>query len=120
MHTKALRRAGLDYHEAATVQVHKDLTHCLELLAAATVPGRVYAATTKGSMPYSDINYQLNDVLLFGPETQGLPDEVLQDERVCKKIRIPMLPDSRSLNLSNAVAIVAYEALRQQGHPGLD
>jgi len=118
--TKALRRAGLDYHESARVHVHKDLQACYQSLftGVQTLP-RVFAMTTKGSVAYAEPDYREGDILLFGPETRGLPDAVLEDARICARIRIPMQPDSRSLNLSNAVAIVTYEALRQNNYPGL-
>ena len=119
---KALRRAGLDYHESANMSVHKDLDSCLASLGVNEhdAAARVFAVTTKGSVKYDTPNYQLGDILLFGPETRGLPEQVLEDSRVHKRIRIPMQKDSRSLNLSNAVAIITYEALRQLGHPALD
>jgi len=110
---KAFRRAGLDYHEAATMQIHPDLDACLAVILRSE--GRVFACTTKGSSNYAEQHFQPNDVLLFGPETRGLPDEVLQDPRVAHRLRIPMKEGSRSLNLSNAVAIVAFEAWRQNG-----
>lgn len=116
---KALRRAGLDYHETARVQVHASLAACLEALDTVNSTARVFAVTTKGSMPYQQAAYQPGDVLLFGPETRGLPDEVLEDSQISARIRIPMRKDSRSLNLSNAVAIITYEALRQMDYPDL-
>lgn len=121
LETKALRRAGLDYHETATVQVHANLDACLESLGVTENERnrRVFAVTTKGSVPFTTPQYQRSDILLFGPETRGLPDDVLADERVSEKIRIPMRPDSRSLNLSNAAAIISYEALRQLDFEGL-
>lgn len=121
LETKALRRAGLDYHETATVQVHATLDSCLETLGVTEnqCTRRVFAVTTKGSVPFTQPQYQRNDILLFGPETRGLPDDVLGDKRMFEKIRIPMRPGSRSLNLSNAAAIICYEALRQLGFEGL-
>lgn len=121
LETKALRRAGLDYHETATIQVHANLNACLESLGVTENQRarRVFAVTTKGSVPFTTPQYQHSDILLFGPETRGLPDDILGDERVSEKIRIPMRPDSRSLNLSNAAAIISYEALRQLGFEGL-
>lgn len=116
---KALRRAGLDYHETARVQVHASLSVCLEALAVTSTGARVFAITTKGSVPYHEPAYQAGDVLLFGPETRGLPDDVLADPQIAARIRIPMRQDSRSLNLSNAVAILTYEVLRQLGFPRL-
>ena len=119
--TKALRRAGLDYHESARVQVHKDLNACFESLITDTQTSapRIFAVTTKGSVAFNQPQYEAGDVLLFGPETRGLPDSVLEDSRISQKIKIPMRPDSRSLNLSNSVAVITYEALRQSGFPGL-
>lgn len=121
MDTKALRRAGLDYHETALVTVHANLDACLEALEVGTHNSnrRIFAVTTKGSVIHNQPSYQTGDILLFGPETRGLPDSVLADSRVFQKIRIPMRPDSRSLNLSNAAAIISYEALRQLEFPTL-
>ncbi len=121
LETKALRRAGLDYHETARINVHENLDACMEALGVEpkATSKRVFAVTTKGSVPFTQPQYQQNDILLFGPETRGLPDEVLEDSRIFEKIRIPMRPDSRSLNLSNAGAIISYEALRQLGFEGL-
>ena len=116
---KALRRAGLDYHETARVQVHASLADCLETLEVPHGGLRVFAITTKGSVAYHEPVYQMGDVLLFGPETRGLPDEVLTDPRISARLRIPMRQDSRSLNLSNAAAIITYEVLRQLDYPEL-
>ncbi len=116
---KALRRAGLDYHETARVQVHVSLSACLEALDLARTGGRVFAVTTKGAVPYHETAYRSGDVLLFGPETRGLPDEVLSAPGITARIRIPMREGSRSLNLSNAVAILTYEVLRQLDYPDL-
>ena len=140
METKALRRAGLDYHEAARVRRWASLEHCWEALGVraprgadessdelsrSPFPGempppapQVFAATTRGRTPHTSARYRTGDVLLFGPESRGLPDEVLDDERVTGLLRVPMLPGSRSLNLSNAVSIVLYEAWRQLGFAG--
>jgi len=108
---KAFRRAGLDYHEAASMQVHANLE---EYLSNHWTSGEgLYACTTKGSKNYTDNVFQAGDTLLFGPETRGLPDNVLSDPRVNARIRIPMRSGSRSLNLSNSVAIIAFEAWRQ-------
>ena len=109
-----LRRAGLDYAEWARIRVHEDLSHCL-----ATLPGqRLYAFTTKGKWPMHDCRFREGDVLLFGPETRGLPAPVLASlgERQC--VRIPMRDGSRSMNLSNSVAVAVYEAWRQLGFEG--
>lgn len=108
---KAFRRAGLDYHDAAFMQIHANLDAALEVISPK--PGRVFACTTKGSTGYAELDFEPDDVLLFGPETRGLPDSVLADERVGYRLRIPMRDGSRSLNLSNAVAIIAFEAWRQ-------
>ena len=109
-----LRRAGLDYHDLARVVVHPDLDDL-----AAHLPGRMFAFTGRGTTRYTDIAYEPGDALLFGPEPDGLPDWVLADPRVTDLVRIPMLPGIRSLNLSNSVAIVLYEALRQNNFAGL-
>jgi tRNA (cytidine/uridine-2'-O-)-methyltransferase len=121
METKALRRAGLDYHETAQVKVYPSLDACFEALGVIGDQSarRVFAVTTKGSVIHDQPTYQTGDVLLFGPETRGLPDNVLTDSRIYQKIRIPMMPESRSLNLSNAAAIISYEALRQLDFPKL-
>ena len=107
-----LRRAGLDYAEWARIRVHGDLDACLAALPA----GRVHAFTTKGARPMHDCRFRRGDILLFGPETRGLPDEVLAG--LTRRIRIPMRAGSRSLNLSNAVAVAVYEAWRQLAFPG--
>lgn len=115
MTDKQLRRAGLDYHEFADIELHQDLKACLEKIGSS----RVFAFSTKGKSNYSDVKYEKNDVLVFGPETRGLPTliiEALPPEHV---LRIPMRATSRSLNLSNAVAVVVYEGLRQVGFPGI-
>lgn len=119
--TKALRRAGLDYHESANVEVHANLNACIEMLngSIGDHPLRIFGVTTKGSVRYDTPRYQAADVLLFGPETRGLPDQVLEDSRLHGRIRIPMRAGSRSLNLSNAAAVIAYEALRQLDYPEL-
>lgn len=111
-----LKRAGLDYHDLASVVVHRDLDTALatEELAAA----RVFAFTAHASRWFTDVAFRPGDVLLFGPEPTGLPDEVLAHPRVTDRVRIPMVPGRRSLNLSNSAAVVTYEAWRQQGFPG--
>ena len=111
---KKLRRAGLDYHDLANVTIHANY----EALLKALPDSRILACTTKGSRPHNEVEYQPGDVLLFGSETSGLPDDILQSVGGDQRLRIPMLPDSRSLNLSNAVAIVSYEAWRQHGFGG--
>jgi len=111
---KRLRRAGLDYHEWASITLHTSM----EDLIASVQPGRILALTTKGSRPYHQVEYREDDLLLFGPETRGLPDDLLNALPAEQKIRIPMLPGSRSLNLSNAGALIVYEAWRQLGFRG--
>ncbi|MFF5989510.1 tRNA (cytidine(34)-2'-O)-methyltransferase [Prauserella flavalba] len=111
---KYLRRAGLDYHDLAEVHVHADLASAWKALA----PRAVYAFTTKATRRYTDVTYAEGDVLLFGPESVGLPEEVLADEAVTDRLRLPMLPTSRSLNLTNTASIVVYEAWRQLGFAG--
>ena len=106
-----LRRAGLDYHDLADVSVHANLAAAWEAL----LPARVFALTAHATRPFTDVTYEPGDVLLFGTETTGLPDAVLEDPNVTDRLRIPMLAGRRSLNLSNAVAVVVYEAWRQRG-----
>jgi len=121
MDTKALRRAGLDYHETASVNIHPNFESCLMQLCEGNThqSQRIFAVTTKGSVSYTKPAYGPGDVLLFGPETRGLPDTILEDPRIHNKIRIPMKEGSRSLNLSNSAAILSYEALRQLGFEDL-
>ncbi len=109
-----LRRAGLDYHEWARVQVHPDLASAC---AAAGVK-RLLGFSSKAGQSYADVSYQDGDGLLFGPETRGLPPAVMASLAPALRLRIPMQVGSRSLNLSNAVAVVVYEAWRQLGFPG--
>lgn len=111
---KRLRRAGLDYHEFAAVQIHADLDACLKAIQ----PGRVWALTTKATRTYTDAQFTAGDVLLLGPETRGLPVDVRESLPHQQWLRLPMCEDSRSLNLSNACAIVVYEAWRQLGFNG--
>ena len=106
---KQLKRAGLDYHEFATLRVHDDLADCLSEFDAT----RVFALTTKGSQPFPKVSYQSGDAFLFGPESRGLPAEVLAQFPNGQRVRLPMLPDNRSLNLSNTVAVAVFEAWRQ-------
>jgi tRNA (cytidine/uridine-2'-O-)-methyltransferase len=108
---RALRRAGLDYHALAQVHVHRDLDACL----AALPDARLFAIETRGTQLYSDIRYRNGDALLFGPESRGLPEAVLRVVGEGNVLRIPMLDGNRSLNLSNSVALVLYEAWRQLG-----
>jgi tRNA (cytidine/uridine-2'-O-)-methyltransferase len=136
---KNLRRAGLDYHEYAMMQVHDSLAACLLSLPLAckarlphpnpppagegtnvslreiVVSRRLFAFTTKASHPYHEVKFQAGDAFLFGPESRGLPKEVLDSIPPERRLRLPMLPDNRSLNLSNTVAVTVYEAWRQCG-----
>ncbi|BCN55192.1 putative tRNA (cytidine(34)-2'-O)-methyltransferase [Prescottella equi] len=109
-----LRRAGLDYHDLASVTVHENLEAAWDALR----PERVFAFTAHASASYADLAYQPGDVLLFGPEPTGLAQDVLEDPHVTAQVRIPMVPGRRSLNLSNAAAVVTYEAWRQHGFAG--
>jgi len=109
-----LRRAGLDYHDLASVTVFDDLAAAW----ASWGPARVFAFTARGNRCYVDIDYQPGDVLLFGTEPTGLPETVLADPRVSQQVRIPLLPGRRSMNLSNSAAVAAYEAWRQHGFRG--
>lgn len=109
-----LRRAGLDYHDLATVSVHDGV----DALWAALGDVRVFAFTAAGTTRHTDIAYRPGDVLLFGPEPTGLPEAVLGDPHISELVRIPMLPGRRSLNLSNAAAIAAYELWRQLDYAG--
>ena len=110
-----LRRAGLDYHDLATVSVHPTI----EDLWSVVLPASVYAFTAAATALYTDVCFQAGDVLLFGTEPTGLSAEVLADPRVTDRIRIPMLPGRRSLNLANSAAIATYEAWRQAGFDGI-
>jgi tRNA (cytidine/uridine-2'-O-)-methyltransferase len=109
-----LRRAGLDYHEWAQVQHYPSLQD----FCHQTTCRRLFALTTKGTRTYSDVTFKENDALLFGPETRGLPSAILQRVAPERILRIPMQPHSRSLNISNAVSVVLYEAWRQLGFKG--
>ena len=109
-----LRRAGLDYHDLANVVVHPDL----DAAVAAWGDARVLAFTTHATQRFSDVEYRDDDVLLFGPEPTGLPDEVLAHPAISAQLRIPMLPQRRSLNLTSSASIAIYEAWRQAGFPG--
>ncbi|WP_110649654.1 tRNA (uridine(34)/cytosine(34)/5-carboxymethylaminomethyluridine(34)-2'-O)-methyltransferase TrmL [Salinicola peritrichatus] len=111
---KRLRRAGLDYHEWARVQVHANWAAFLETVG----PERVFAVSTRGRHGYNHIHYREGDALVFGPETRGLPQDMLDALPPAQRLRLPMLPDSRSLNLSNACAIIVYEAWRQLDFAG--
>ncbi len=109
-----LRRAGLDYHDMASVTVHDDLTAAWAALGEC----RVFAFTGHATTRYTDIDYRPGDVLMFGAEPTGLSPEVLADDHVTERVRIPMLPGRRSLNLANAATLAVYEAWRQHGFPG--
>ncbi len=111
---KQLKRAGLDYHEYSTMQVHENWNACKAALAGK----RLFAITTKGSARHSEIQFKADDVFVFGPETRGLPEEIRAEFTAEHRLRLPMLPDSRSLNLSNSAAVLLYEAWRQIGFEG--
>jgi len=109
-----LRRAGLDYHEFAAVDVHDTL----DAFIATVQPQRLFALSTRGTTLYTKAAFAENDAVLFGPETRGLPQAVLDGLPTQQQLRLPMRPHNRSLNLSNAVAVVVYEAWRQLGFAG--
>lgn len=109
METKQLRRAGLDYRDLTNVVEHESWDH----FAASHTDSRILAFSTKATSFYTEISYQQDDILLFGPETRGLPETLMDALPSNQVVKLPMLPSSRSLNLSNTVAIAAYEALRQ-------
>lgn len=111
---KRLQRAGLDYHEYATVHRHADLKTFIDK----TAPTRLLAFSTRGKATYSAFAFEKGDALMFGPETRGLPGEILEAVPEAQRLRIPMRPGSRSLNLSNTVALALYEAWRQHGFEG--
>jgi tRNA (cytidine/uridine-2'-O-)-methyltransferase len=111
---KQLLRAGLDYHEFAHVRLHDTLQDSLSEFA----PGRIFALTTKGTHAFHLAHYQRGDAFLFGPESRGLPADILAEFDISRRVRLPMLPDSRSLNLSNTVAVTVFEAWRQCGFEG--
>ncbi len=111
---RQLRRAGLDYHEYADVRVHDGLAQAL----AAVAPSRLFALSARNSVRYDTPRFAAGDAFLFGPETRGLPDEVLRGVAGEHRLRLPMRPGNRSLNLSNAVAVVVFEAWRQCGFAG--
>lgn len=113
---RKLRRAGLDYREWASVQVHDTL----EDFIADIQPKHLYAVSTRGTQRYNNVTYQADDALVFGPETRGLPASLLESSQVDEVIRLPMVARSRSLNLSNSVAVLVYEAWRQKDFPGAD
>ena len=111
---RQLRRAGLDYHEYAALAVHDTL----DVALAAIAPRRLFALSTRGQVRYDTPAYAAGDAVLFGPETRGLPEAVLDAVPTGQRLRLPMRPGNRSLNLSNAVAVVVFEAWRQQGFDG--
>lgn len=109
-----LRRAGLDYHDLAELHLHADIEEAL----AAVPESRVFAFTSHSDTTLDQIRYTRQDVLLFGTEPTGLPEEVMDHPRITDRVRIPMLPARRSLNLANAASIAVYEAWRQLGYEG--
>jgi tRNA (cytidine/uridine-2'-O-)-methyltransferase len=111
---KKVRRAGLDYHEMARMKIHKNWQAFVDDVQ----PKRCFAITTKGKKWHTEVEYQENDAIVMGPESRGLPDEMLDTLSQDEKILIPMVPDSRSLNLSNATSVIIYEAWRQMGFQG--
>lgn len=114
MEDKQLRRAGLDYHELTTVVVHADWEAC----RAALGERRIFAVSTRGGVGYAGVAYRPGDAFVFGAETAGLPEPFLTGFPTERRLHLPMKPGNRSLNLSNAVAVVVYEAWRQQGFAG--
>jgi tRNA (cytidine/uridine-2'-O-)-methyltransferase len=111
-----MRRAGLDYHDYANMQVHRDWNAFLA--AARPDPARMFAMTTHGSTAFAGLAFQPGDVFVFGSETRGLHPDLRETFPAGQRIRLPMRPNNRSLNLSNTVAVVVYEAWRQQGYAG--
>jgi len=109
-----LKRAGLDYHEYASIRVHRDWTACQSALSGQ----RVFAFSTRGTQRYDRTGFEPGDVFVFGPETRGLPTDLLEGVMPTQRLRLPMMPGNRSLNLSNTVAVVVYEAWRQVGFLG--
>lgn len=109
-----LRRAGMDYRDKATFTVHRDV----DSWRNDARPRRVFALTVDGERPYTDERFQVGDSFMFGPESVGLPDELKTQPWITRRLHLPMVPGVRSINLSNAAAIVVYEAWRQLGFPG--
>jgi tRNA (cytidine/uridine-2'-O-)-methyltransferase len=114
MSDRQLKRAGLDYHDLARVERHRDWEACRRALAGR----RLYALTTRGTRSYAEVEYQVGDAFVFGAETRGLPQQVLDEFPDEQCLKLPMLPGNRSVNLSNAVAVVIFEAWRQIGFLG--
>lgn len=111
---KRLRRSGLDYHEFADIKKHKTYDDFLQR----EQPKRLFAMTTKGGPAHSEVQFVAGDYLMFGPETRGIPSDILDSLPMAQKLRIPMTANSRSMNLSNSVAVAVYEAWRQLGYQG--
>ena len=111
---RQLKRAGLDYHEMTSVTVHRDWEACRQALGER----RLFAVSVRGATRYDAVRYQPGDAFVFGSETSGLPAEFLESFAAASTLRLPMRPGNRSLNLSNAVAVVVFEAWRQQGFSG--
>jgi len=111
---KKLRRAGLDYSEMTHVTRHANYQAMLDTVS----PNRIFACTTKATQGHSDAQFEDGDMLLFGPETRGLPADIIESLPPPQRIRIPMMPESRSMNLSNAVAVIVYESWRQMDYQG--
>lgn len=111
-----VKRAGLDYHELTQVQEHADFDACISSIK----PNRVYTLTTRATRSYHEPRFEPGDAFVFGPETRGLPQDILDGLPPAHRLRIPMRAGNRSMNLSNAVAVLLYEAWRQQGFEGAD
>ena len=116
---KRLRRAGMDYRDLSVISSHPNWLACLQSIRNKQPSARVFACTTKGSQAHTKATFQAGDIILMGPETRGLPPEIIEATPPAYRLRIPMAPQSRSLNLSNATAVILYEALRQTGFEGL-
>jgi len=114
MDDRQLRRAGLDYHELSHIEVHKEWEVCKRALAGR----RLFALSTHGTRNFAEVEFRVGDAFVFGPETKGLGEERLEEFPAAMRLRLPMLPGNRSLNLSNAVAVVVFEAWRQIGFLG--
>lgn len=114
MDDRQLKRAGLDYHELSHIEVHKDWQACSNALGER----RFFALSTRGTRSYAEVEFRVGDAFVFGAETRGLPPELLEGFAAERRLRLPMLAGNRSLNLSNAVAVVVFEAWRQIGFLG--